>query len=355
MKRLSAVVALLFVTLFTARAQEVKNIIFLIGDGMGLSSASMMQLENGYKPTIFDYAENVALQKTYSLDNRVTDSAASGTALATGSKTNNTYIGVLPSGQKLETLFEVAKRCGNMSTGVVVTTVVQHATPAAFYAHVSNRHEYAEITRQLVASSVDVAIGGGMVAFKECYGDNVERVLNSEGIELATTLDEVRAMDGEQRVVALFADKEVGVDTGSYLAEATGEALRLLEKRSEGRGFVLMVEGSLIDSMGHGNDAEAQQKEMQGFMSAIEVAVNYADNNPGTLVVVTADHETGGLSLVSSNSDFNLSEQGVEYRWSTDGHSGTMVPIYLYGTGAESINGVMENSGLGAKLKELIQ
>jgi alkaline phosphatase len=145
---------------------------------------------------------------------------------------------------------------------------------------------------------------------------------------------------------------EVGADSGSYLADATREALRLVEGDED--GFVLMVEGSLIDGMGHGNNAPAQQVEMRGFMSAVEVAVEYADSHPGTLVVVTSDHETGGLSIVSSDANFNLAEQGIEYRWSTGGHSATMVPIYLYGTGAESINGVMENAELGAKLKSLI-
>jgi alkaline phosphatase len=97
------------------------------------------------------------------------------------------------------------------------------------------------------------------------------------------------------------------------------------------------------------------QKEMRGFMAAVECAVEYAANHEGTLVVVTADHETGGLGLVSGNADFNLSEQGVEYRWCTTGHSAQMVPVYLYGTGAELINGIMENSELGTKLKSLIE
>ena len=115
-----------------------------------------------------------------------------------------------------------------------------------------------------------------------------------------------------------------------------------------------MVEGSLIDSMGHANDATAQQKEMESFMQAVEVAVEYASQRDDTLVVVTGDHETGGLSIVSCDADFCLSEQGVEYRWTTNGHSGTMLPIYLYGAGAEHINGVMENAELGAALHKLI-
>ena len=191
--------------------------------------------------------------------------------------------------------------------------------------------------------------------FIEVYGDSVAEELKAEHKQLATTLEEVAAMGGDDRVVALLADYEVGSDSGDYLRNATREALRLLERQGGEEGFVLMVEGSLIDGMGHGNNAEAMQKEMRSFMSAVEYAVEYAKNNGGTLVVVTADHETGGLGLVSGNADFNLSEQGVEYRWCTTGHSAQMVPVYLYGTGAELINGIMENSELGAMLKSLIE
>lgn len=333
--------------------EPVKNIIFLIGDGMGLSSVSMMQLVNEYRPTIFDEADNIALQKSYSADNRVTDSAASGTALATGHKTNNTYIGVLPNGSAVESLTELAKRHGK-ATGIVVTTVVQHATPAAFYAHVANRHEYIAITEQLVASTLDVVVGGGMSLFNERYSGDVERVIADAGYHLVRTTEELEAASCDSRIMALVADKEVGADSGDYLARATRKAIDVLAMRGGDEGFVLMVEGSLIDGMAHGNDALAQQREMEGFMGAIEVAVEYARNHPDTLVVVTADHETGGLELVSANSDFNLSEQGVEFRWATDGHSAQMVPIYLYGCGAELINGIMENAELGTKLKAIV-
>lgn len=350
MKRILLIAFTTFVTLFTAKAQEVKNIIFLIGDGMGLASASMMQLENNYEPTIFDSADNIALQKTYSLDNRVTDSAASGTALATGFKTNNTMLGQLPDGTNPESLMELAADKGK-ATGLVVTTYLQHATPGAFYAHVPSRHEYATISEQLLASDIDIAIGGGMAFFKERYNNHKKatKAITESGFTLVESLD--ADMSGE-RILALLADKEIENRTG-YLAKATAMAIEHLDNNDN--GFVLMVEGSLIDGMGHGNDAKGQQAEMRDFMEAIEVAVAYAREHTDTLVVVTADHETGGLAIISGNADFNLSEQGVEYKWATGGHSGVMVPIYLYGTGAELINGVMENADLGKRLKELIQ
>ncbi len=352
MRRVILVIVAQLIVVATWAQQPVKNIIYLIGDGMGLASVSMMQYESEEGEVIFNQADNVALQRTYSMDNRVTDSAASGTALSTGTKTNNTYLGVDANGGVLENLMEVAHNRGK-STGLVVTTVIQHATPGAFYAHVPNRHEYVEISKQLVDSNIDVAIGGGMCFYEELYGKKgVAKELQKRGITLVESLDALAAMNGDGRLLALVADKEVGADSGDYLANATREALRLLE--SDEDGFVLMVEGSLIDGMGHGNNAPAQQVEMRGFMSAIEVAVEYANGHPGTLVVVTSDHETGGLSIVSSDADFNLAEQGIEYRWSTGGHSATMVPIYLYGTGAELINGVMENADLGARLKSII-
>ena len=351
-RTLSTIVAFLL-TIGVASAQEVKNIIYLIGDGMGLSSVSMMQVERGYNPTIFDSAENVALQKTYSADNRVTDSAASGTALATGYKTNNTFVGCTPDGVAVESLMDVAKVHGK-ATGVVVTTYLQHATPAAFYAHTENRHNYGIITEQLVGSTLDVAIGGGMGYFKEVYEDSVNEVVKDNGFSLVEEFEELHNQNGDSRTLALLSDWEVGSNSGSYLADATREALRLLEKRGEDNGFVLMVEGSLIDGMGHANNAQAQQVEMLGFMGAIEVAVEYAKTHEGTLVVVTADHETGGLSIVSADANFNLSEQGVEYRWTTNGHSGVMIPIYLYGTAHESINGIVENTDIAKTLKSLI-
>ena len=361
MRRLSTFVVAMLLSIGTLLAHgPVKNIIYLIGDGMGLSSVSMMQLVNKYEPTIFDKAENVALQKTYSADNRVTDSAASGTALASGVKTNNTMLGMRPDLSHAESIMELAQSKG-MATGVVVTTYLQHATPAAFYAHIDSRHKLAEISEQLLASKIDVAIGGGMAFFEERYGDKekAQKAITEAGVEYVSSMDELKNADNKKRTLALLTPKEVGADSGSYLAEATTKALSMLEAKSKGkrskRGFVLMVEGSLIDSMGHGNNAEAQQKEMQSFMQAIEVAVEYARRHPDTLVVVTADHETGGLALVSANADFNLSEQGVEFKWSTGGHSAEMVPIYLYGAGAEQINGIMENTELNAKLKALIK
>ena len=349
MKRVIITLSIIFAAAFSAKAQEVKNIIYLIGDGMGLTSVSMILIENNYEPTIFDQADNIALQKSYSLDNRVTDSAASGTALATGHKTNNTMLGQLPDGTNVESLMDIASAKGK-ATGLVVTTYIQHATPGAFFAHVPSRNHYTTISEQLLSSDIDIAIGGGMAFFEERYGnrDNALEAIAANGFTLKESLESEAI--GE-RVLALLAPYEIENRAG-YLAKATAEAIDHLDNCEE--GFVLMVEGSIIDGMGHANDAKAQQQEMRDFMGAIEVAVEYAKAHPETLVVVTADHGTGGLTIISGNADFTLSEQGVEYHWATKGHSGELVPIYLYGAGAELINGIMENADLGQRLKDII-
>lgn len=287
----------------------VRNLIYLIGDGMGLSHVSMLMLEEGYGTTAFDRAQNIALITTYSANNRVTDSAAAGTALATGHKTGNGMLGVLPDSTAAESIMADAIRAG-MPTGVVVTSTLQHATPGAFYAHVPYRRQYQRISDQLAGSDLTVAFGGGLK-----YAET------SEG-------------------------------RGDYLERAIRKALEILSREAgeRDRGFILMVEGSQIDLRAHDNDAEGVLAEMRDFDRAVAAAMDFADRHPGTLVVVTADHETGGLSIPSADVDFEHEEAGIEYRFSTGGHTAAMVPVYLYGTGAERINGVLDNTELALRL-----
>ena len=143
---------------------------------------------------------------------------------------------------------------------------------------------------------------------------------------------------------------------GDYLERATRKALEILlrEAGERDRGFVLMVEGSQIDLRAHDNDAEGVLTEMRDFDRAVAAAMDFADRHPGTLVVVTADHETGGLSIPSANVDFEHEEAGIEYCFSTGGHTAAMVPVYLYGTGAERINGVLDNTELAHMLKRQV-
>ncbi len=292
MKKLILAIALL--TCVSAAAQ--RRVILLIGDGMGLAQVSALMLAAGDEPTSFERATTGGFVKTSSADNRVTDSAAAATAYASGIKTNNTYLGVDADGQPLETILEKAEAAG-LSTGLVATTYLEHATPGAFYAHVRDRGEREEISRQL----------------------------SRAGIE--------------------FARGEV-----DDLAAATREALEVLTTDDD--GFFLMVEGSFIDSAGHGGDSERLLVEMSGFERAVGVAFDYADRHPGTLVVVTADHETGGLTIPSGDENFLLPDSGIEFRWSTGGHTGVLVPLFAYGSGAEVFGGVMDNTAVNHRLEE---
>ncbi len=333
---------------------EVKNVIFMIGDGMGLAQAAMLMVENGYEATAFDRAENIALIKTYSANNRVTDSAAAGTALACGQKTNNKMLGLTP---ELDTCYSLTLRANRkgMATGVVVSCGLQHATPAAFYAHVADRNDNYNITRQLAASSFDVAIGGGAKYFsEELDGASFSDIATSNGYNIVTTFDELSSV-GDGRVLGLFEPghiKSIKAGRGDYLPRATEAALSRLSKSD--KGFVLMVEGSQIDWACHSNNSVETLAEVADFNDCLNVVMDFADYNPGTLVVITADHETGGLSMVSNDADFTKSDSGVAYKYSTGGHSGILVPVYTYGAGADRIEGVMENTALSDKIAEIL-
>lgn len=339
---------------------KVKNIIYMIGDGMGLCHVSLLQIEAGYKPTAFDRADNTALIKTYSANNRVTDSAAAGTALATGYKTNNGTIGQLPDGTPVESI--MAKARDNYATGLVVTCYLQHATPAAFYAHAEDRGDSDKISRDFMESGVDVAFGGGRKVFEKAYkdsGEDYEKLLEERGYEVIYDEDDMDDVHSG-RVVGLFADSnlpELKKGRGDYLARATEKALEVLTanvKADKKDGFVMMVEGSQIDYRSHANDLDGILAEMRDFEKAIKVAMDYADTHKGTLVVICADHETSGMSIPSNKTDFTLPESGINYDFSTSSHTGIMVPVYLYGAGADRINGIMENTELSQKLQQLI-
>ena len=368
MKRLFLFLVLVCISLNGVEAkspknEKVNNIIFMIGDGMGLGHISMLQLEGKYQPTAFDRAQNIALIKTYSVNNRVTDSAAAGTALATGHKTNNSTLGQLPDGTPLESITTKAKN-KNYGTGIVVTCYVQHATPAAFYANVESRGDNDGICDDFTKRDYDVMFGGGLRYFKQYYekrNKDYNKELAALGYSLHTDLSKLGSIPSEGKVLGLFADGDLPAATSGkrdgYLANATQKALDILTnnaKKNKNKGFVLMVEGSKIDGESHSRNPQGILAETRDFAAAVDVAMNYADTHPGTLVVVTADHETGGMSIPSNKTDFTLPESGIGYAFGTSSHTATMVPVYLYGAGADSINGIMENSELGQKLQEIL-
>ncbi len=342
----------------SASAPCVKNVILLVGDGMGLAQVSALMIAENYKPLNMDRAIVGGFVKTYSANNRVTDSAASGTAYSTGEKTNNGYLGVDPAGKPLETILEKAEKAG-LATGLVATTHIMHATPGAFYAHNSNRDDYRGIALDLLPSGLDVAIGGGRKYLVDRPdGRNLVEDLKKQGYLVA---DSLAGLDGvvNGQAMALYNDGLPLVVEGrdpEYLPKATAKALEILTANTPhaAGGLFLMVEGSYIDSAGHANSAEALLGEMRDFDAAVGVAFDYADAHPGTLVIVLADHETGGLTIPSGKENFLLPDSGIDFKWSTGGHTGTMIPLLAYGAHADLFGGTMDNTEVNHRMVQLL-
>lgn len=334
--------------------EEIRNVILMIGDGMGLAQTAALMIESDYQPLSFDRAQHIALVKTYSANNRVTDSAASATAMGTGHKTDNGRIGLTPDGKQVANLTELAEAQG-LSTALVVTSHLADATPAGFAAHTPSRKNSSDITASYATSGIDILAGGGRTYFENSLdGRNLVEEMQANGYHYAETPDEFLQID-ETPILGLFAEKYMPTADKrgeTYLAAATAHTLDLLSRNP--RGFFAMIEGSQIDIASHDNDPQVMLAELRDFDKAVDTAFDFADTHPGTLVIVVADHETGGLTMVSNNRDFTAGESGIEYRYSTKSHSGIPVVLYAYGTGADQFGGILENTDIFIKIKALL-
>lgn len=302
MKKLLTVL-LLFASIVLVLA-HVKNVIYFIGDGMGFNHVYLASILEG-RPLNMMKTQYVGIVRTFSANTWVTDSAAAGTALASGFKTKNGMIGMLPNGEPVPSIAEVLKSYG-VKVGIVVTCRITHATPAAFYGHVPDRDMENELAEQLIKSDFDVIMGGGLRHFIPASVKGSSRkdekdllaLAKEKGYTLVTKKSEL-AQITSGKVLALFASSHLAPAserTGEQpmLYEMVQKALELLSK--DGEPFFLMVEGSQIDWEAHGNDPYGVWKEVVEFDKAIGVALEFAKKNPDTLIIVTSDHETGGLS-----------------------------------------------------------
>lgn len=362
---------------------EVENVIYLIGDGMGFGAVTSLLVSED-SLTGFEQAPIVGLSETCSANNYVTDSPAGGTALATGTRTNNGYLGVDPEGNQLTSILRKAQGMGK-KTGIVVNTTLTEATPGAFYAGVTSRYMVFDIAKQFTESGVDVAIGAGLDHFinrpdsldltatliEKGYDvylswENVLNTSSDKFIGILPLCDVHRsesdnntagAAEGQEVCLAAQLAASAGEETATHLSEpdlylekATAKALDVLSRDSKD-GFFLMIESAVIDGYGHNNDPEGMIEEMQEFDRTLRQLVEYVNTHPNTLLVVTADHETGGTGL-----DYCGYEAGKpRLNFSTHGHTGTVVPIFAYGPGAEAFAGVMKNVDLPKKIEELIR
>lgn len=287
-------------------AEPVRNVILMIGDGMGLAQVTSYMLRGG-APLSLARAQSIGLQSTFSASSEVTDSAAAATALATGTKTNNGMISMTPDKQPLRSVLERAAAAG-LATGLVDTHAITDATPVAFIGHNESRKNEDDLAADFLRTDIDLFIGGGRDHFeKRSDGRNISDELREKGYTVAYSLDTLAALD-KSPVGILLADKSlplVSQGRGDMLPRATDQALRLLSANGD-KGFFVMIEGSHIDNGGHDNNAETVLSEIRDFDAAVKIALDFADRTPGTLVIITGDHETGGMTLPSDENKFDM-------------------------------------------------
>lgn len=336
------------VTVTEPKGKKVKNIIFMIGDGMGLEQISAAWVSNGGKLN-FDNFSKVGIQRSYSANKLVTDSAAAGSALATGHKTNNGMISMTPDSVAVKSLAEEAMEKGKRA-GAAVTCRVNDATPAVFFSHSPSRSNQEDIVAQMASSGVYFLSGGGIKYWIDREdGRDITAEIKEKGYSFASTKEELDAVE-EGPVVALMAPKELdpALDRGDILPASVTKALQLLDNK---KGFFLMIEGSMIDDGGHDNKAGHTMEEIFDFDRTLGIVLEWAEKDGETLVVVTADHATGGMTLLSGS----IAEKRIRVNFSTTGHNGVALPVFAWGPHSEDFVGVYENTELSDKIRKLIK
>lgn len=330
------------------QGKKVKNVILMIGDGMSLMHVYSAWTANRGK-LFLDNCQAVGLSKTYCADKLITDSGAGGTAIATGQKTNYHYVGVDTLGRPLPSLVTLAAAKGK-STGMAVTCRLWDATPADFCCHNIDRDAEADIVADYLNCKIDYVFGGGSKLFENrADGRDLFKELRAKGYKTPRTWDELKAVEsGKAFAVTDSVDTPLPADRGDLLARASLKGIELLNRNNN--GFFMMIEGSQLDDYGHFNDLDLLMQETHDFDRTIGAIYKWAAQDGETLVIVTADHETGGLTLV----DGNLKEGKIVCKFSTGGHSGVMVPVYAFGPGSEEFTGIYENTAIFDKIKKLL-
>lgn len=330
------------------RGDKPKNIILLIGDGMGVSQVFAGLTAN--KGHLFiENCKYIGFSKTQSADAYITDSAAGGTALSTGVKTYNGAIGVDVNKNPVKTILEEASENG-LATGLVSTSAITHATPASFIAHQAGRGSYEDIAGDFLKTNIDVFIGGGIDHFtKRADGRNLLEELKQNGYQVETDLKKIKKVKNG-KLAGLTADVHNGrmSERGDMLPVATETALEILDNNK--KGFFLMIEGSQIDWGGHAGSTIYVVEDMLDFDQVVGQALEFAAKDKKTLVLVTADHETGGMALT----DGSMKDGMVKAAFPTGDHTSVMVPVFAYGPGAEEFIGIMENTDIHKKMKKLL-
>jgi len=328
-----------------AQDKTVTNLIIMIGDGMGIPQITIARVSSqGADGRLnLDKIKYTGLVTTHSANNLVTDSAAAGTALATGVKTNKGFIAVDPELKPLKSILILAQRLGK-KVGLITTARITDATPATFGANTFDRQNEDEIAVDLIDNGIDLLMGGGLEKFgvdlftREPKPGSLIKESEEKGYCFIDTVEKLKVLEGpQQKILALFNFGDMNFvrerfDFEPTLIEMTSKALEFL---SNDKGFVLMIEGARIDDAGHLNDAEKVINEMVAFDETVGVVLDFASKSKNTLVIVTADHETGGMALNGGL----LDGKNLHIAWTTGGHTGSMVPVYAFGPGAINFTG----------------
>lgn len=326
-----------------------KNVILLIGDGMGINHIYATMVTQG-TPLAMEQFRDMGLTKTNSYSHFTTDSGAAGTALATGIKTRNGMIGMGPDSVPVPNLTQLAKRKG-MGTGIVASSSVTHATPAAFVAHQVNRNMNEEIAADFLKTKPDVFIGGGRnFFFQRKDGRNLISELIQNRYRVVTNINDLKQVSGNRVAGLLYEEHPPAAPArGDFLPVASEVALNILNRNNK-RGFFMMIEGSQIDWAGHDNDTDWIIAETLDFDKVVAKMLEFARKDRNTLLIVTSDHETGGMTLPNGN----IRQKTVRAAYSTTAHSGEMVPVFAYGPGSEHFRGIMDNTDIPRRIAMLL-
>ncbi len=394
MKKFSFITILLLLPLLISAQQKAKYVFYFIGDGMGFNHVSLTEYWLGHTQGVFDsrplsFSQFPVLgwAVTHSESNLITDSAAAGTALSTGNKTKNGMLATGPDSTALTSISYKIHDAG-YKVGISSTVGINHATPAAFYGHNVNRGDYYEIASEIPASEFEFFAGGGAI---ESTGDDEDKVSVYEAIEkggyvIAEGMDDfVAKKDGAEKMMLLQKDGRLrtelpyAIDMKKYdmtQADLVRASIDFLYDE-EGEGFFVMSEGGRIDWASHGNDTKAVILETLSLSDAVAEAVRFYNEHPDeTLIVVTADHETGGLTLswekgynlyldkleeiccskdmVSEEERERMNEISHEARigWTTGDHSAANVPVFAIGAGSDLFSGRMDNTDIPKRICE---
>lgn len=326
------------------------RVILFIGDGAGLGHWTVANLAPG--ELAVERFPVVGLIDTRGTSSRVTDSAAGATAYATGVRTFNGAIGVGPDSLPATTVLEAAEQRG-LATGLVTNSSVTDASPAAFAAHVPDRGQQAEIASQMASHELEVLLGGGRGFFDGSLRSDSRDLLTElrSRYTYVETPDELTAepAEGTERLLGLFADQvmfEADAPMPS-LPEMAAAALAVVDQDPD--GFFLMIESEATDGWAHGNeDLDRITEAMLELDETIGLALEYRAGHPETLIVVVADHETGGLAVETDSTG----ARALDY--TTGGHTWALVPLFAIGPGAERFAGILANARVGENLFEAI-